>query len=48
MNNAKTKNYKVGDYYTYRNETPSKIIEVRKNKYTFIQLENGNLVSICK
>ena len=40
--------YKVGQYYTYKNENPSKIIEVRKGKYTFIKLKNGNLVSVCK
>jgi hypothetical protein len=47
MKNNKTI-YKVGQYYTYKKENASKIIEVRKGKYTFIKLENGNLVSVCK
>jgi len=40
--------YKVGQYYTYKNEKPSKIIEVIRGKYNFIKLKNGNLVSVCK
>ncbi len=40
--------YKVGQFYSYRNETPSKIVEVRCNKFTFIVLENGNIISVCR
>jgi hypothetical protein len=40
--------YKVGQFYRYRNEATSKIVEIRGDKYTFIVLENGNIVSVCK
>lgn len=48
MKNLKKTIYKVGQYYIYKNESASKITEVRNGKYTFIKLENGNLISVCK
>ena len=42
-----SRNYKVGQFYSYRNETESKIVEIRGLMFTFLVLENGNIVSIC-
>ena len=41
--------YKVGQFYSFKSESSSKIIEVRNGKYgNFIVLENGNTISVCR
>lgn len=45
----KNTSHKVGKKYSHKNESPSKIVEVRNSKYgNFIVLENGNIVSVIK
>ena len=55
MSNIKTNeimrstSHKVGQFYSFKNESASKIIEVRNGKYgNFIVLENGNTISVCR
>tara|TARA_R110000782_G_scaffold35711_1_gene85303 strand:- start:58 stop:198 length:141 start_codon:yes stop_codon:yes gene_type:complete len=45
----KNTSHKVGQFYSFKNESASKIIEVRNGKYgNFIVLENGNTISVFR